>query len=90
MPANSEVESEVEVVLPAHLHARPAGAVVRAAAGFKSTIEVVYGERNANARGVLALLGLGATAGSTVVVRATGEDAVAAAKAVAEILLASE
>jgi phosphotransferase system HPr-like phosphotransfer protein len=39
---------------------------------------------------VLALLGLGATAGSTVVVRATGEDAVAAAKAVAEILLASE
>jgi len=86
MPASSEVS----VVLPAHLHARPAGALVRAAAGFSSTVEVVFGDRTANARGVLALLGLGATAGTTVVVRAVGEDADAAARAVAAVLETAE
>ena len=86
MPASSEVS----VVLPAHLHARPAGALVRAAARFSSTVEVVFGDKTANARGVLALLGLGATAGTTVVVRAVGEDADAAARAVAAVLETAE
>jgi phosphotransferase system HPr (HPr) family protein len=81
---------EIEVVLPAHLHARPAGALVRAAAGFTSAVEVAYGDRTANARGVLALMGLGATAGTTVVVRATGDDADAAARAVAAVLSNTE
>jgi phosphocarrier protein HPr len=85
MPASSEVS----VVLPAHLHARPAGALVRAAAGFTSTIEIVFGSKTANAKGVLALLGLGATAGTTVVVRATGDDAPEAVRAVAEVLKTS-
>jgi phosphocarrier protein len=35
---------------------------------------------------VLALMGLGATAGATVVVRAVGDDADAAARAVAAVL----
>jgi len=82
--------SDVPVVLPAHLHARPAGAVVRAAAGFASTIELVYGEKSANARGVLGLMGLGALAGDTVIVRATGDDADEAAKSVAEVLRTAE
>jgi phosphocarrier protein HPr len=86
MPASSEVE----IVLAAHLHARPAGAVVRAAAAFQSTIEIVYGERRANARGVLGVMGLGATAGTTVVVRATGEDATEAANAVAGVLASAD
>ena len=82
MPASSEIE----VVLPAQLHARPAGAIVRAAAGFTSAIEIVYGERVANARGVLAIMGLGAEAGAAVLVRANGDDAPEAAKAIAELL----
>jgi phosphotransferase system HPr (HPr) family protein len=86
MPASSEVS----VVLPAHLHARPAGALVRAAAAFTSTIEIVFGEKTANAKGVLALLGLGATAGTTVLVRATGDDAPQAVRAVAEVLETAE
>jgi phosphocarrier protein HPr len=40
----------------------------------------------ANARGVLAVIGLGATAGTTVVVRAVGDDAADAAHAVASVL----
>ena len=86
MPASCEVS----VVLPAHLHARPAGALVRAAAGFASTVEIRYGGKSANARGVLALRGLGATAGTTVVVHAEGDDADAAAHAVAAVLQAAQ
>ena len=81
---------EVIVVLPAHLHARPAGQVVRTAAGFASTVEIGFGAKAANARGVLALLALGAVAGSTVQVRAAGPDAQAAADAVAAVLAAAE
>ncbi|GAA1380225.1 MULTISPECIES: HPr family phosphocarrier protein [Catellatospora] len=82
--------SETTVVLPAHLHARPAGQVVVTAAKFTSTVEIVYGAKTANARGVLALLALGATAGETVTVRATGPDAPQATEAVATALRTTE
>ena len=81
---------ETDVVLPAHLHARPAGALVRAAARFSSTVEVTYAGRTANARGVLALMSLGAMAGATVTLQATGDDAEEALKAAAEALYAAE
>ena len=74
--------SERSVVLPEDLHARPAGALVRVAARFRSTVEVIFNEKRANARSVLAVMGLNATAGSTVVVRADGDDADEAAAAV--------
>ncbi|MBV1855065.1 HPr family phosphocarrier protein [Catellatospora tritici] len=77
---------EAEVVLPAHLHARPAGQVVTVAARFGSDVEIVFNGRTASARGILGLLGLGATAGQTVTVRATGDDAPAALAAVVTAL----
>ncbi|GAA2684056.1 HPr family phosphocarrier protein [Actinoplanes palleronii] len=81
--------SEVEVVLPAALHARPAGEVVRAAARFGNTISVRHEDRSAPARSALKLMSLGAVAGATVTVVATGEDAAAAVAAVAEVLRAA-
>lgn len=78
--------SETTVVLPVALHARPAGKVVRAAAGFEAQVEIGYGDRVASARGVLGLMGLGATAGAAVTLRATGADAAAAVEAVAAVL----
>jgi phosphocarrier protein HPr len=81
---------EETVVLPAALHARPAGALVRMTATFDATIEISYGDRAANVRGVLGVLALGAPAGSTVVVRAHGPDAAAALKAAVDTLAAAE
>ncbi|MEU0552771.1 HPr family phosphocarrier protein [Dactylosporangium sp. NPDC006015] len=78
--------SEATVVLPADLHARPAGALVRAAAGFTSTVEITAGERRVNARSVLGVMGLNARAGSSVVVSATGADAADAVSALAALL----
>lgn len=82
--------SETTVVLPAALHARPAGAVVRAAAAFTATVEIRYGEKSASARSALRLMALGADAGSTVTVHASGDDAPAAVAAVAEALATAE
>jgi phosphocarrier protein HPr len=82
--------SEIEVVLPAALHARPAAETVRAAAAYTSTVEVRLGDRSVNAGSALRLMSLGALAGATVTVHATGDDAHLAARAVAEVLRAAE
>jgi phosphotransferase system HPr (HPr) family protein len=82
--------SEETLVLPAALHARPAGALVRITAPFDAIVEISYGDRTANVRGVLGVLALGAPAGSTVVIRASGPDAVAALRAAVETLATAE
>lgn len=82
----AEPSAERNVVLPADLHARPAGKLTRAAGGFSAITTLVAGERSANARSVLAVMALGATAGTEVSVRAVGADAAAAAEALAAVL----
>ena len=82
--------SETTVVLPADLHARPAGALVRAVARFTSTVEIHFGGKQVSARSVLAVMGLNARAGSSVLVRALGEDAGAAVDAAVAVLATSE
>jgi phosphotransferase system HPr (HPr) family protein len=90
--ASSETAQTVtaEVVLPAHLHARPAGLLVQAAARFAASVEISYADRTASAKGILGVMSLGALAGSTVVVRATGPDAADATAAVVTVLETAE
>lgn len=64
------------------LHARPAGAFVRAAASFAAEIEVQANGRRANAKSILEILGLGADGGTELAISASGEDA---AEAVAQL-----
>jgi phosphocarrier protein HPr len=68
--------SEITATLPADvdLHARPAAHFVRTALGFRSRIEVVAGEREADAKSLLSVLALGAKAGTTLRLRADGDD----------------
>ena len=68
------------------LHARPAALFVQQAAGFSSTIRLTCGERTADGKSILGVLQLGASAGSTVEVRAEGDDAEAAAEALAAFI----
>ncbi|MFI5688660.1 HPr family phosphocarrier protein [Streptomyces sp. NPDC051636] len=83
-------QHETAIVLPANLHARPAGRLARAAAGFTSAIQLEYAGRTVNPTGVLAVMGLGATAGSTLTVRAEGHDADEAVAALTQILSTAE
>lgn len=75
--------SEADVVLPVgvDLHARPAAEFVRTAMGFEASIVIRAGEREANAKSLLAVLGLGAKAGSSLSLHADGGDAVPAVEA---------
>ncbi len=63
------------------LHARPASVFVREASKFKSVITVIHGQRQANAKSILNVLTLGANQGAQIIIRAEGEDAEAALKA---------
>jgi phosphocarrier protein HPr len=97
MSASSEARqiadetAERIVTLPKHLHARPAGQLAQAAVRHpEARIELVAGDRRANARSVLALMGLGALTGTEVRVTVTGPGATALVDDVCEILKAPE
>ena len=81
MPASSE-----SITLTGDLHARPAGALAVAAGRFAATVSVTADGRTADAKSVLSVMGLGATSGQQVVVRADGPDAEEAVAALIGIL----
>jgi phosphotransferase system HPr (HPr) family protein len=68
--------SEAQVRLPAGvaLHARPAADFVRCAMRFRASIYVACGDREADAKSLLAVLALGAGGGTELTLRADGED----------------
>ena len=82
MPENYEAS----VTLAGDLHARPAGALAVAAAKFTSSVELTVGASRADAKSVLAVMGLGASSGQQVTVRAAGPDAREAVEAMIGIL----
>jgi phosphotransferase system HPr (HPr) family protein len=89
MSASSEAPTTsvtATVVLPANLHARPAGKLARVAAEFSSTITIEHNGKTINPTGVLAVMGLGATAGTAVTITADGPDAEQAVRSLAEVL----
>jgi phosphocarrier protein HPr len=69
--------SEIAVALPegVALHARPAGIFVRRAMTFAAQITLAAGDKEADAKSILGVLGLGATGGTSLVIRAQGSDA---------------
>ena len=56
------------------IHARPAGQLVKTASRFSSDILLECGEKSANAKKILAVMGLGAKQGSDVKVIVNGSD----------------
>jgi phosphotransferase system HPr (HPr) family protein len=92
-PVAGRTDQVVEqcVVLPADLHARPAGQVTRTVSAYDAVVLLdVDGRDLVDARSVLAVMGLGAVTGQTVTIRGTGLDAVAAVAAVAAVLAAAQ
>jgi phosphocarrier protein HPr len=78
---------EQSVTLAGDLHARPAGSLAVTAARFQSAIELLTGSSKADAKSVLSVMGIGATSGQQVTVRASGPDAAEAVAAITQILL---
>lgn len=55
------------------IHARPAGQIVKLAKGLSSRIVISKGEKSADARRLIALMGLNVLQGETVTVSVEGE-----------------
>ncbi|MDY6322556.1 MAG: HPr family phosphocarrier protein [Succinivibrio sp.] len=57
------------------VHARPAGAIIKAASGFKSDVSIQNRDRQASLKsGIFALLGMGIRCADTIKVTCKGED----------------
>ena len=80
----------VVVANPNGVHARPSHAIVSAAREFAAQVELRCDGRRADARSILAVMTLGAAKGAEIEVHASGADAEAAAKRVAELLASAE
>ncbi|MGB8345790.1 MAG: dihydroxyacetone kinase phosphoryl donor subunit DhaM, partial [Ktedonobacteraceae bacterium] len=70
------------------LHARPASLFVQTAARFQGTIQISARGKQANAKGLFAVLSLGARQGETITIQANGADAPAAIAALTELVQA--
>ena len=88
MPTNSDVERLVSMPPGIDLHARPAAELVRTAVGFSADIAVAVNGREADAKSLLAVLALGATAGASLQLTATGRDAAVALDALGDCVAA--
>lgn len=70
------------------LHARPAGQLVKLATGFKSDINLSFGDKTVSAKKLFQVMGLGTKGGSKILVTISGEDEREAAEAIQGYLTA--
>jgi phosphotransferase system HPr (HPr) family protein len=83
-------EAEIEVRNPSGLHARPAATFVRAAGGFVADVRVTNltrdSEKDASAKSVLGVMGLGVARGHRIRLAAEGPDADAAVASLVDLV----
>jgi PTS hybrid protein len=78
-------ETEIELTNDIGLHARPAALLARSLTGLTADVTVRLGDKEADARSVLGLLGLAARKGDRLVVSARGEQAAEAITRIREL-----
>lgn len=59
---------------PEGIHARPAGILVKQAAGYQSTVKIAKGEKSADAKRIFGVMGLGVKTGEEVTITVEGAD----------------
>jgi phosphocarrier protein HPr len=74
-------ERRLVVIDPAGLHARPAARFVQVASRFASTVTIHLADRTADAKSLIAVLGLTIRPGTEIVLTTDGSDADAALEA---------
>ncbi|MEA3244963.1 MAG: HPr family phosphocarrier protein, partial [Gemmatimonadota bacterium] len=78
-------ERAVVVINQAGIHARPSSEIVKTAAKFSSSVTLSLDGLDVNAKSIMGVMMLAAPCGSTVKVRADGDDAEAAVTAMADL-----
>ena len=67
-------EKKVTITNETGLHARPASQFVKKADKFKSKIEIIFGEKEVNAKSIMGVMSLGISQGTEITLKAEGED----------------
>ena len=80
------VVKEVQVINKLGLHARPAALLVQKASKFKSEITLEKEGQKVNGKSIMGVMMLAAEKGSTLTIRAEGEDENEAVEALVEII----
>lgn len=80
------VSEKITITNDTGLHARPASVFVNTAAKFKSEIMLKKGEKQVNAKSILAVLSLGISKGTEVMLWAQGPDEAEAVSKLTELI----
>ena len=80
------VERTVQIMNKNGLHARPAAEIVKISARFQSEITLVKDGMEVNGKSIMGVMMLAAECGSSIALRAEGDDAAAAVDALAELI----
>ena len=82
------IEREAVIVNPLGMHARPAAEFVKVANRFKATIGLRRGDLVVNGKSILGVMMLAAERGSSLFIRADGDDAAEAMEALLALVAA--
>lgn len=85
-PSKLDVEIKAVIANEQGLHARPAARLAQEAQRWCADVVLVLDDQEVDAKSILDILTLAAPKGSELVIRALGEDAADAAKALADII----
>ncbi|MEX2173348.1 MAG: HPr family phosphocarrier protein [Pirellulaceae bacterium] len=83
---SNPVQKTVTLVNPQGFHARPAHMFMKLATQFQAQVEILKGNEVINGKSILDLLTLGAGNGTTLCLRAIGDDAEPAVEALARLI----
>ena len=81
-----KAERSVRIANRNGIHARPAAEIVKVAAKFRSEVTLVRDDLEVNGKSIMGVMMLAAEYGSTLDIRASGEDADAAVDAIASCI----
>ncbi len=80
------IERESKIVNQLGLHARPAAQIVKTASAYKAEIEIVKDGVAVNGKSIMGVMMLAAECGSSITLRASGDDEAAAVEALAALV----
>jgi len=80
------MELNLQIQNQAGLHARPAAIFSQKASSFKSNIMILKDGKNANAKSIISVMGLGVKKGETILVKIDGPDAAEASAELQKIV----
>lgn len=79
-------EKKVIISNKTGLHARPAAQFVQKAGKFDAKIEIIFDEKEVNAKSIMGVMSLGVGQGNEIILRADGEDAETAVKELVDFI----